>query len=588
MKIKCKLILLIITAIISMQALPVLAQEYQFNPTQVQGMELEARIEGSGEITGELQPGQEIELRLLSFSNTRQQEIIELREQLFIGEQIVNASSDTDEFGNHYAVFTLTELPENEFTYELYAKIRTNKHNALLDFDLANSISDYPEYNEATEYINSEASPIQTLVLSNFQENSAMQTIRDVTDWTYEYLDYDLSFGAAKTLKSTEILEAGKGVCDEYSNLSAAFFRAKGIPTRFVAGIVFSGITWDHHAWIQAWVPGSGWVDVDPTYLEAGVVDGTHVVMGVFDDYSNIVDTISYPSNIQINVETQNKFEPSAGSQEGFVNVIAQNGFPEFITITLDEKEINAKENEELIIKIKNNTDKFQIIPIEIFMHNDFEVQEDTKDLILLAPNQEKMFTWNIKANTELLPTQYANYEYKFSAPAGLLTGNIKVVKSLTSEEEGSLERIDLLGVVPVQKNGTLDISIELKNFSESKKPVVIEFEGIETFNESIEGKTIKTFTYSIPKNSHKEIIVNITGSQLNESKRIIIAEQPEVKEMPGNAEESEKENGMKEQINIPKVPESLNELVNFPFIIAGAVIAVLLLILVLKLAKIV
>ncbi len=67
-----------------------------------------------------------------------------------------------------------------------------------------------------------------------------------------------------------ETLALRSGSCRDYAVLTIEAARALGVATRFVSGYVYStgegraggGHT---HAWMQAYLPGCGWVDFDPT-----------------------------------------------------------------------------------------------------------------------------------------------------------------------------------------------------------------------------------------------------------------------------------------------------------------------------------
>lgn len=67
-----------------------------------------------------------------------------------------------------------------------------------------------------------------------------------------------------ETLQEPPITLASRlGDCDDQSTLLAAMLESVGIPTRFVvAG--YSGPHFEH-VYLQAWLDGSGWVDMDPT-----------------------------------------------------------------------------------------------------------------------------------------------------------------------------------------------------------------------------------------------------------------------------------------------------------------------------------
>lgn len=71
-----------------------------------------------------------------------------------------------------------------------------------------------------------------------------------------------------------EVLASGKGSCSEYSYCFIALCRAGGIPARYVGGITGRQgepfyVDTVFHRYVQAYVPGLGWVDFDPTRTDS-------------------------------------------------------------------------------------------------------------------------------------------------------------------------------------------------------------------------------------------------------------------------------------------------------------------------------
>jgi transglutaminase-like putative cysteine protease len=69
-----------------------------------------------------------------------------------------------------------------------------------------------------------------------------------------------------------ETIQSGRGSCRDFAVLMMEATRSLGIAARFVSGYIFvpgndtsvtgGGAT---HAWMQAYLPGAGWIDFDPT-----------------------------------------------------------------------------------------------------------------------------------------------------------------------------------------------------------------------------------------------------------------------------------------------------------------------------------
>ncbi|MDB5669896.1 MAG: transglutaminase [Alphaproteobacteria bacterium] len=69
-----------------------------------------------------------------------------------------------------------------------------------------------------------------------------------------------------------ETLATRKGTCRDYAMLMIEAVRALGFAARFVSGYVYSPSMRDKrvgggntHAWVRVYLPGSGWVEFDPT-----------------------------------------------------------------------------------------------------------------------------------------------------------------------------------------------------------------------------------------------------------------------------------------------------------------------------------
>ncbi len=74
------------------------------------------------------------------------------------------------------------------------------------------------------------------------------------------------------TIETTvkELLEHRSGVCQDFAHVMLEMLRSLGIPSRYVSGYICpdkSGMRGEGatHAWIEAWIPGSGWAGNDPT-----------------------------------------------------------------------------------------------------------------------------------------------------------------------------------------------------------------------------------------------------------------------------------------------------------------------------------
>jgi transglutaminase-like putative cysteine protease len=87
-----------------------------------------------------------------------------------------------------------------------------------------------------------------------------------------------------------------KGVCQDFAHIMIALVRGVGIPCRYVSGYLFhaqddQSISSEgaSHAWVEAALPGSGWVGFDPT--NNLVCQDRHIKVAVGRDYAEIPPT---------------------------------------------------------------------------------------------------------------------------------------------------------------------------------------------------------------------------------------------------------------------------------------------------------
>lgn len=112
------------------------------------------------------------------------------------------------------------------------------------------------------------------------------------------------------TIETTirEILEHRSGVCQDFAHVMLEILRSLGIPSRYVSGYICpnkSGLRGEGatHAWVEAWIPGTGWTGIDPT--NNAWVTNHHVKLAVgrnFNDCSPAKGTFKGPARQSLSV----------------------------------------------------------------------------------------------------------------------------------------------------------------------------------------------------------------------------------------------------------------------------------------------
>lgn len=93
-----------------------------------------------------------------------------------------------------------------------------------------------------------------------------------------------------------DVLDARRGVCQDFAHLAVGCLRSVGLAARYVSGYIETVpppgaerlVGADaSHAWCSVWTPLAGWVDFDPTNDHLPVDD--HITVGWGRDYADVI-----------------------------------------------------------------------------------------------------------------------------------------------------------------------------------------------------------------------------------------------------------------------------------------------------------
>jgi len=108
----------------------------------------------------------------------------------------------------------------------------------------------------------------------------------------------DFTYKSGSTTISTrvrDLLERKMGVCQDYAHFTVACLRSLGLAGRYVSGylatvpppgkerVVGADAS---HAWVGVWIPGAGWLYLDPTNNR--LTDVSHATVAFGRDYSDV------------------------------------------------------------------------------------------------------------------------------------------------------------------------------------------------------------------------------------------------------------------------------------------------------------
>ncbi|MFH1752125.1 MAG: transglutaminase-like domain-containing protein [archaeon] len=510
-----KLKKLIILLLLLFFCLSVQASDYLFNPNTIKSMELDLTVNGSGTITGEINENDSLELKILTFASNERQEVVSKTETLIIGGQEITAVRET--VGeNEYAVFTINDLSEfvsgseNNFSYTINARLNAN---ALIgvqkDFDLSKGINSFNDFLLESQNIEVNDPELIGKTAIEFQSNSLLETIQEISEWVYDNIEYDYANYYAGVFSAKETYFNRAGVCDEFANLTAAFLRIKGIPTKYNVGISFDGYKWGNHGWLEAFVPGQGWVGVDSTYGEAAFLDATHISFAKLYDINEAVDRITVTQHLSVTIL----------KEEPVIEILNYEKFSNLVKVSLSEvPELSASQEFEFEAVIENLNETNFLVPINLSAHNEFTV-ENSKKIILLEPKEKKTVSWQLKSPEKADRTQSFLYGYSLSLPDQTIDGNFLVNFSAVEGKtiEGSNVSID--EVSPLIDNEVVVVKVVLTNNGtlDGNATIILSYSGKDRdYFVMIPAGTTQTFSYNL-NNVSTNILVSIKSDESKE-----------------------------------------------------------------------
>ncbi len=126
-----------------------------------------------------------------------------------------------------------------------------------------------------------------------------------------------------------DALRVRRGVCQDFAHIMITLVRTLGIPCRYVSGYLFQQGGRDRssesatHAWVEALLPGLGWVGFDPT--NDTLAGGRHIRVAVGRDYADVPPTRGiFRGNAESELAVTVKVSLSDTLPSGYEAVVAQ------------------------------------------------------------------------------------------------------------------------------------------------------------------------------------------------------------------------------------------------------------------------
>lgn len=162
------------------------------------------------------------------------------------------------------------------------------------------SVDALTELQEARPYVLDSPMITATPGLADYAKDSFLpgrpliESVTDLTQRIYSDFTYDPAFTTIAT-PLHEVLQHRRGVCQDFAHLAIGCLRSFGLAARYISGYIETlpapGIPRlvgadASHAWFAVFVPGTGWLEFDPT--NNSLPHDQHITLGWGRDYSDV------------------------------------------------------------------------------------------------------------------------------------------------------------------------------------------------------------------------------------------------------------------------------------------------------------
>jgi transglutaminase-like putative cysteine protease len=128
------------------------------------------------------------------------------------------------------------------------------------------------------------------------KKRSPLQYLHDISSGVHRSFSY-VKKSTAVNSPIEDALSARKGVCQDFAHIMITLVRNAQIPCRYVSGYLYQGGELGHpgddgatHAWVEALLPGLGWIGFDPTINR--LASEQHIRTATGRDYADVPPTM--------------------------------------------------------------------------------------------------------------------------------------------------------------------------------------------------------------------------------------------------------------------------------------------------------
>ena len=188
------------------------------------------------------------------------------------------------------------EIPEPHQTLMVESLVEVTTHPPLL---LDSGATPFPltrigeaasqercfDFVQASRYVDLSPETWRLAMDAIAAETDTWQAALSILRFVHGYLSYVPNATTVQT-PMRDVLRQRRGVCQDYAHVMLGLCRTLKIPALYVSGYLASEKASATHAWVEVFIPGTGWQGLDPTHnCRPGE---TYIKIAVGRDYADV------------------------------------------------------------------------------------------------------------------------------------------------------------------------------------------------------------------------------------------------------------------------------------------------------------
>jgi transglutaminase-like putative cysteine protease len=141
------------------------------------------------------------------------------------------------------------------------------------------------DFLQTSRYIEMEADAWRLALDATDGQTNVWPAALAIMRFTKDYLKYESRSTHVHT-HMRDVIKDRRGVCQDFAHMMIGLCRSVKIPARYISGYLATEAASATHAWVEVFIPGTGWRALDPTHNRQ--IDETYVKIGHGRDYGDV------------------------------------------------------------------------------------------------------------------------------------------------------------------------------------------------------------------------------------------------------------------------------------------------------------